>query len=745
MGKIYRMKLQDGTVLYPVTVAEAVSLGPESGNLATTIAEIKAELANRPGGGSGEGGAGDSGNAVDAIKNAITQGLTLESVMVEHTVYESGWYINPQTMTMHSTPQIRGGALSNIYMVNAGEKFECDANCFVFPHHVPLVEGAMLPMNDLIASVSPYEEVVYDIPVYVLSIYGAFSIYTEVKDAHVTVLTSLTGASRTMVDAKVGKHELKTINGQSLIGHGDITLPSTAGESAYQIAVNHGFEGTEEEWLESLKGSSVILGLMIGDLALLATEDKTSLVNAINEVVAKGGGGSDGPASEEVIVRMSPNDGDYSNLEGRVVSVVVDDETKEYHISRNGNVIFYIAKGKTYTIKFPVVEHYQTLEDVTYTAEELVRNIDVELVRIAEDYHDIAVGFTVELSSNPDISNTLDGEPAVVERILSRGSYVIDEQHKKYAKLNPSDHGYFADGTQYSGEYGNCFRYLPKVWIKQDDTNPKHFYVSDEEISDIALDESWIGTYKGSLVDEKLVSRPHLTTTQNRNISQFWEDAQQNGTQYGLVNYFDHIKLNVLHLAKFGKMNSEATMGAGLQDAGASYYAHTTGKTEGLGDGTGQSAYDASYGMNKLFGIEGLAGATWEFRPNIRFTSSSAVVYEGNVVSNTATGRSFPCDRNLHNSYVVHMTLGEHFDLTPKVGGGSATTYWCDGSWAATGGQVLLVGGSAYHGSLAGLACSNTTNAFANASAPIGARLAFRGNIGDYELVSGSALAALNE
>jgi len=30
----------------------------------------------------------------------------------------------------------------------------------------------------------------------------------------------------------------------------------TAGKSAYEIAVEHGFEGTEEEWLESLKGET---------------------------------------------------------------------------------------------------------------------------------------------------------------------------------------------------------------------------------------------------------------------------------------------------------------------------------------------------------------------------------------------------------------------------------------------------------------------------------------------------------
>lgn len=35
---------------------------------------------------------------------------------------------------------------------------------------------------------------------------------------------------------------------------GKVNTVFQSGESAYQIAVKHGFEGTEEEWLESLKG-----------------------------------------------------------------------------------------------------------------------------------------------------------------------------------------------------------------------------------------------------------------------------------------------------------------------------------------------------------------------------------------------------------------------------------------------------------------------------------------------------------
>lgn len=32
-------------------------------------------------------------------------------------------------------------------------------------------------------------------------------------------------------------------------------LPVARGESAYEVAVRNGFEGTEEEWLESLKAA----------------------------------------------------------------------------------------------------------------------------------------------------------------------------------------------------------------------------------------------------------------------------------------------------------------------------------------------------------------------------------------------------------------------------------------------------------------------------------------------------------
>ena len=187
-------------------------------------------------------------------------------------------------------------------------------------------------------------------------------------------------------------------------------------------------------------------------------------------------------------------------------------------------------------------------------------------------------------------------------------------------------------------------------------------------------------------------------------------------------------------------------MGAGLQNAGQSYYIHTTGTTAALGDATGSMQYlNTQFFMCKLFGIEDLAGSTWEFRPNIRFTSSQCIVYDGNIVSNDAAGRTFA--RTLTSAsaaYTTKMELGEYCDFIPKAVGGSSGNYYCDGTWASASGRVLLVGGDANNGVICGCSAAFSRDAFDVAGSSFGSRLAFKGDIADYELVDGATLAALN-
>ena len=117
-----------------------------------------------------------------------------------------------------------------------------------------------------------------------------------------------------------------------------------------------------------------------------------------------------------------------------------------------------------------------------------------------------------------------------------------------------------------------------------------------------------------------------------------------------------------------------------------------------------------------------------------------AVVYSGNQVSNTANGRKFTIPSSASGEYITRKTLGEHWDAFPQAVGGSDSTYYCDGFWAATSGELLYVVGDAYNRSLCGLSSANSYDGFSVSGARIGARLAFYGNP---TIVSGSELMAM--
>ena len=84
------------------------------------------------------------------------------------------------------------------------------------------------------------------------------------------------------------------------------------------------------------------------------------------------------------------------------------------------------------------------------------------------------------------------------------------------------------------------------------------------------------------------------------------------------------------------------------------------------------------------------------------------------------------------------MALGEYFDMIPVAEGGNASTYYCDGCWSSSRGQLLIVGGDSERGSVSGLSAAYSSNGFGCANVSIGARLAFRGNPSDYTEVSGA-------
>lgn len=172
------------------------------------------------------------------------------------------------------------------------------------------------------------------------------------------------------------------------------------------------------------------------------------------------------------------------------------------------------------------------------------------------------------------------------------------------------------------------------------------------------------------------------------------------------------------------------------------------GKCISLGDGSGHVLYtDAAIGDQypvKLFGFEDLWSRLWEFRPGIRFymdgNTRYAVVYSGNQVSNTANGRKFTIPSSAGGEYITRKTLGAYWDAFPQAVGGGDTTYYCDGFWAGTSGELLYVGGPADGRSRCGLSYASSYDGFSDSWTNLGARLAFYGNP---TIVSGSELMAM--
>ena len=319
------------------------------------------------------------------------------------------------------------------------------------------------------------------------------------------------------------------------------------------------------------------------------------------------------------------------------------------------------------------------------------------------------------------------------------------------AKLDPSNWDYFADGTKVddAAKYDTMVR-VPDCHFKAEGKTMQFgglFPIAGGHKFD---SPNWVGAYE-MFVDSSGVghSRPGVAPSHSKTMTEFWNCAQKLGSNFGLANYGFQCLIEALFQVSFGNLNSQAVIGSGFQSQSWEACRDLPmGKCISLGDGSGKVLYnDATIGNQypvKLFGFEDLWGKLWEFRPGIRFymdgSTRYAVVYSGNQVSNTANGRKFTIPSSASGEYITRKTLGEHWDAFPQAVGGSDSTYYCDGFWAATSGELLRVGGLASFGSLCGLSFAYSSSGFSVSWADVGARLAFYGNP---TIVSGSELMAM--
>ena len=319
------------------------------------------------------------------------------------------------------------------------------------------------------------------------------------------------------------------------------------------------------------------------------------------------------------------------------------------------------------------------------------------------------------------------------------------------AKLDAGNWDYFADGSKVddAAKYETMGR-VPDCHFKAEGKTMQFgglFPIAGGHKFD---SPNWVGAYE-MFVDSSGVghSRPGVSPSHSRTMTEFWNCAQKLGSNFGLANYGFQCLIEALYQVSFGNLNSQAVIGSGFQSSSWEACRDVPmGQCISLGDGSGNVLYnDATLGNQypvKLFGFEDLWGRLWEFRPGIRFYMDGdtryAVVYSGNQVSNTENGRKFTIPTSVGGEFITRKTLGAYWDAFPQAVGGGDSTYYCDGFWASTSSELLYVGGLASDGSQCGLSAAASAHGFSASWPNIGARLAFYGNP---IIVSGSELMAM--
>lgn len=358
---------------------------------------------------------------------------------------------------------------------------------------------------------------------------------------------------------------------------------------------------------------------------------------------------------------------------------------------------------------------------------------------------------TLEQSSNPKFALPTPFMADMYQRAM--GGYMMKVVNGKVfaAKLDASNWEFFADGTKVddASKYETMV-HVPDCHFKADNKTLQFgglFPISGGKTFD---SPNWVGAYE-MYVDGSGVghSRPNVAPSHSRTISAFWACAQKLGSNFGLANYGFQCLIEALEQVSFGDLNTQSVIGAGFQHSKWEACRDVPmGKCISLGDGSGKVLYnDATLGDQysvKLFSFEDLWGKQWEFRPNIRLYMDGdtryAVVYSGNRVSNTADGRKFTIPSSADGEFITRKTLGTHWDIFPQAVGGSDSTYYCDGFFASTDGELLAVGGHSYELSRCGLSSARSITGYSGSGPYIGARLAFHGNP---TIVSGSELMAM--
>lgn len=412
---------------------------------------------------------------------------------------------------------------------------------------------------------------------------------------------------------------------------------------------------------------------------------------------------------------------------------------------------FVLPTTETWTIEPRSVAGYITPEIQTIQISSLddVKEVTLDWEQINEETHAMWVQFdettsttTLERGGNLDIITNLTSK---FKRCLALPQ---DDGSAAIAYLNSTDSNKWEDGSTVNrtGAYHYVYYmvHFPKYYYRTELVSIGKFklYISDRKLTDSYKEERecLIGVFEAYNTDGKLTSRPNTTSTGNQTIETFFNQAQTNGSNWGLIDYRAHKTIANLFCAKYGNTNISTDNSSIPCSGGTRSWDSSIGATVSLGNRDGKSSESSNF-----LGLEDCYYGKYEFVQGINIINRQWIVYDGGLKVNTdlsgLTSAGYTNVRQIvassssntaasSSGWIIGIAHGEYADIMPTyVSGGSDTTYYADYYYQNTGNKILLRSGDSGLESGCGVFCSNASFDSSRSYSYISSRLGFYGNI----------------
>lgn len=412
---------------------------------------------------------------------------------------------------------------------------------------------------------------------------------------------------------------------------------------------------------------------------------------------------------------------------------------------------FVLPTTETWTIEPRSVAGYITPEIQTIQISSLddVKEVTLDWEQINEETHAMWVQFdettsttTLERGGNLDIITNLTSK---FKRCLALPQ---NDGSAAIAYLNSTNSDKWEDGSTVNrtGAYHYVYYmvHFPKYYYRTELVSIGKFklYISDRKLTDSYKEERecLIGVFEAYNTDGKLTSRPNTTSTGDQTIETFFNQAQTNGSNWGLIDYRAHKTIANLFCAKYGNTNISTDNGSIPCSGGTHSWNGSTSATMSLGNKDGKYSNSSNF-----LGLEDCYYGKYEFVQGINVINRQWIVYDGGLKVNTdlagLTSAGYTNVRQIvassssntaasSDGWIVGVAHGDYADIMPVyISGGSDTTYYADYYHQNADYRVLLRSGTSGTESFCGVFSSDAdSNSFFSHSYA-GSRLGFYGNI----------------